>query len=99
MTDLGPGAKRGPVFDFDPHLGPHGGFYEESRGGSRVDEVLNMLPGQDRYDASRMLESRVPNPVAPIGFLSPELLKQIRDKGFNLAAFLAMLQASQNKEK
>ena len=56
---------------------------------SRADQLANLL---DKAPNNRLTSPGIAR-------LTPDLLKQIREKGFNLAAFLAMMQATQQGEQ
>ena len=101
MTDMG--IKRERDFRWKPSSGAgHRGQISEMLPGGELQPVVSLLPTNDKIGAHaqlmQQLSDQIPNIQAPIAHLSPELLAQIREKGFDMLAIMAMLQAGTNNK-
>lgn len=97
-VDLGPSASDNLVpFHWDPFIEPQGGYRRHSPDvvGGPEDAIASLLPGQDKGALFQQLADQIPNPQAPIVRMTPEMKKQILEKGLPLMMLMALLRGEQ----
>ena len=90
-VDLGTKGAS-PHINFNPRIGRYGGFEQVPYSGAQAEPLVSVLPGEGPSKTIiDSLYAQQPTIKAPVAMLTPEILAQIREKGFPLLTLLLLL--------